>query len=269
MPDEVQGAQSASPTDNAAQAQPVASVVEPTQPEEETLPADTKTETRERFQHLLNDRRTLKERLAQYEAHGTPEQLQDMRARLQQHDALNERIQSLEQSREPGEAKSTEQVRLETLRKQARTELRELDSGIERGERAASMLESMMSGLEEDALSATVDILKENGLPTSDAAVVRWSKRIASAIADDPRLKRLYYRDPEAAVKKGFAAELAELGGVVERRAAATKQTDKEKLSTLPKPHGGGGPPAQKASEPPQTVAEGIKRSLEILRTQK
>jgi hypothetical protein len=260
-------------TDSSPVVAAVENVVDPAgQPpvvDEENLPTDTKTETRERFQHLLNDRKSLKDRLAAYEQQGSPEQLVEMKARLQQYDAYTARIEALEAGREQGEAKSPEQKHLESLRVKARAELQEIAPGIARGEKAASMLEGMLSGLEHDALAATVDILKEHGLPATEQSVSRWSKRIASAIQEDPRLKRLYFRDPEAAVKKGFDSEIKELGGLAERKAAATKQVAKEKLVELPTKHGGGGGPSHAAVEAPQTVAEAIKRSLAVMREQK
>ncbi len=233
------------------------------------LPEGTKEETARRFTQLLDDRKTLKQRLDAYEAQGSPEEIAALKQQVQHVDVLTARINQLEGKRDPGEPKTEEQKSLETARRQAKTELRQIDDGIGKGEAAAQMLDGMLSGLEEDALSATGDILKEYGIPLTDQSIGRWSRRIAATIQEDPKLKRLYFRDPEAAVRKGFELELAEAASLGKRKTDAKTQTDKEKLAGLPKPHGGGGG-VTGAEKPkaPQTSREGIQNSLAILRGQ-
>ena len=236
---------------------------------EAPLPEGTKEETARRFTQLLDDRKTLKQRLDAYEAQGSPEEIAALKQQVQHVDALTARINQLEGKREEGEPKSKEQKDLEVARKQAKSELREIDDGIGKGEAAAQMLDGMLSGLEEDALGATAEVLKEHGIALTDQSLTRWSRRISATIQEDPKLKRLYFRDPEAAVRKGFEMEVAEAGSLMSRKKDADTQKDKEKLAGLPKPHGGGGGSATtNVAKEPQTVAEANKNAMAILRSQ-
>jgi hypothetical protein len=242
--------------------------VQPQVDQELTLPADAKAETKERFNKLLDERRTMKERLSAYEKFGTPEEIAAQRgAQVQKLDQINDRIERMEEARQPGEPKSEEQKRLESLRARAKAEIRDLDDGIAKGEQAYETQQAMQEGLEEDALEATVEVLKEYGLPTDDASLVKWSKRFANEIKGDRRLHLKYWRNPEAAIRKAAKAYFDDIGTVNARKADAQVQRDKEKLGHLPKPHGsGGGTADNKPPAPAQSVAEGMQRFRARLR---
>ena len=110
------------------------------------------------------------------------------------------------------------------------------------------------------AAEVTEEILKERGLPLTDEAKQRWGARFANEIDKNPRLKRIYFRgNPERAVRKAAESLFEDLGVVATRKADATKQAEKERLSHLPKPHGGsGGTGETKAPTAPKTLAESM-----------
>lgn len=238
-------------------------------PIEAPLPEGTKTETAQRFQTLLDDRRSMKQRLEAYEAQGSPEEIAALRSKVAEVDGLTARIQQLEAAREPGEKKSPEQRDLEAKRAAAKGELRQIDSGIADGEEAASVLRMQRAMLDEEAVDVTLEVLKEHGLATDDASVRRWSQRFANEIAGDPKLNRAYFlkRDAEKAVRGAAAALFGDVGTVATRKADAAKQREKERLAALPKSHGGGGGTSDtRAPTPPQTLAESMKGFRERLR---
>jgi len=240
-------------------------------PEELVVPEEIKDEKgKARVQGFIDNLKTAREKLARYEAQGSIEEIAGLKTQLQTYESrLNTQIERLEQAREPGEAKSVEQKQLETLRTKAKGELREIDDGIAKGERAAGILDGMLEGLEEEAFDAQVSLMKEAGMSTKPEDVEALGTIIAAKIKADIKLKRLYMRDPEAAVKKGFKAVQDLFTPATTRTVSAQIQTDKEKLTHLGKPHGGGGGSGEtKTPTAPQTALEGVKRSLAILRGQ-
>lgn len=251
---------------------PVAEEPKPALPEDQ-LPADAKAETRERFVKLLDDRKSLQTRLKTYEALGSPEEIGTLREQVQEYEALSARIAALDAERDGGD-KTNEQRQLERMRLEARKQLRELDEGIAKGEAAADEIAAIRSARAEYAWDVTEELMQGYDLGTSKAEVSEMTGLIRAAIEADPKLRhQFFFGNTEAAVQKGFDKVLKRFGDIAAtaaRKHAAKTQTDKEKLGALPQPHkGGGGGSGSHTVEAPQTVAEGVKRSLAILREQR
>jgi hypothetical protein len=233
------------------------------------LPEGTKVETAERFKALLDDRKSMKDRLAGYEAFGSPEEIAALRTRVQNIDALHDRVERMEARREEGTPKSETQKEAEQQLALAKKQLRSIDPAIESGEWAGAILREELVGLEQEATDAQTALMKANGVPITQENMDLYGSFIAATIKASTKLKRLYRHDPEAAVTEGWK-ELQgrfKTGTVSTRAADAKVQEGKEKLAGLPKPHGGGGGPGPSThTEPPKTSAEGVKRALAILR---
>lgn len=247
----------------------VESVVEPKVVDHEApLPEGTKAETADRFKALLDDRKSMKDRLAGYEAFGSPEEIAALRTRVQNLDALHDRVERMEARRDDGAPKSDAQKDAEAQLALAKKQLRSIDPAIEDGEWASAILREEMVGLEQEATDAQATLMKASGIPVTPENMDLYGKFIASAIKASPKLKRLFRHDPEAAVNAGFKElqERFKSGGT--REASAKVQESKEKLAGLPKSHGGGGGPgpSTKGTDAPKTSAEGVKRALAILR---
>lgn len=232
------------------------------------LPADAKAETKDRFQKLLDDRKTLKDRVQAYEQLGSPEEIATLKEKVGQIDTLNARIMELEHKREPGEAKTDEQKNLESFRAKAKAEIRDIDDGIVKGEQAHSRAEYTDSARERIALRATVAILKEHGMSASDDEVNEWGTLIAATIQNNEELSDTFLLNPKDAVRTAFERRVERFAALAQRKTDAQKQKDKEKITALPKSHGGGGGTDNKTIEPPKTVAEGVKRAMTIWRGQ-
>jgi len=240
-------------------------------PEEPIVPEEIKDEKqRNRVQKLVTELKTTIEELGRYKAHGSIEEIAGLKTQLQTYEGrLNAQIERLESAREPGEAKSDDQKKLESARAEAKVEIRNIDGGIARGERAANILDEMTEGLDEEALEAQVNLMKEFGMSTKPEDVERVAKLVSAEIKGNPKLKRLYFRDPEAAVKRGLTSVQELFTSAATRKTNAQIQTDKEKLAHLPKSHGGGGAAvATQTPAAPQTAAEGVKRAMARLREQ-
>lgn len=237
---------------------------------EAPLPEGTKAETAERFKTLLDDRKSMKERLAGYEAFGSPEEIAALRTRVQNIDALHDRVERMEARRDDGAPKSDAQKDAEAQLALAKKQLRSIDPAIEDGEWASSLLREELAGLEQEATEAQSALMKESGIPVTPENMDLYGKFISAAIKASPKLKRLFRHDPEAAVKAGFKElqERFKTGTGSTRASDAKVQEAKEKLTALPKSHGGGGGPGPSTqnTDAPKTSAEGVKRALAILR---
>lgn len=236
---------------------------------EAPLPEGTKAETAERFKALLDDRKSMKERLAGYEAYGSPEEIAALRARVQNLDALQDRVERMEARREEGAPKSDAQKETEQQIALARKQLRSLDPAIEDGGWAAALLREEMLGLEQEASEAQRALMKTAGVEATPENMDLYGNFIAATIKASTKLKRLYRQNPEAAVQAGWKELQARFTTGSPRAAEVKAQDGKEKLASLPKPHGGGGGPGPSpgaGGSPPTTSAEGVKRALAILR---
>mgnify|MGYP001229582330 FL=1 len=252
----------------------VGQVETPTVDHDAPLPEGTKAETAERFKALLDDRKSVKERIAAYEQFGTPEEIAQLRLKVQNLDALHDRVERMESRREEGAPKTDAQKEAEQQLALAKRQIRSIDPGIEDGEWAGAILREEMAGLEQEATDAQATLMKASGIPVTAENMDLYGKFIASAIKASPKMKRLFRRDPEAAVQAGWKElqdRFKSSPGGTTHEAGAKVQEAKEKLAGLPKPHGGGGGPgpSTKGLEPPKTAAEAVKRSLAILREQR
>ena len=237
-----------------------------------TPPEDLKDEkSKARFQKLVDRAKAAETAVAGYKDFGTPEQLQEyveyaqgLEGTLKETQA---RIKTLEDKREPGEAKTEEQRKLEASRESIRKQMREhepilteMEKFLEehKAEKAARL-----QALTLDAVEATADVMKRHGMPVSADKVQDMCDTLEPIIRKHPRLRFRFERNPEATIASAMDIYLENAKVVIETKTRLESQRAKEQNKGLPRPHGGGGGPGTgKTQEPAKSIAEGVTRGL-------
>lgn len=209
-----------------------------------------------RFQEFLAKHKNLK----QYEQYGSPEEIGGL---IQYVQALEARIERLDEKRDDGEKKSPEQKDLEAKRAEARKQLREIDPDLDKIGSLEQALGAQYRSLEVRAMDETTKILGEAGLGTTKAEVAGMANILADIIGSDEVLHAEYVGNPREAVRQAFK-RLTKLAGTVSERASkAALQKDKEGLKKLPKTHGPGGGGGEGTSDKePRTLREAEARAM-------
>ncbi len=249
-----------------------ATVAEPEGVEDEfALPEDVKDEkSRARFQKLVDRAKAAEQTAAAYKDFGDPQQLTEfveyarqLETNLEQTTA---RIKALESQREPGEAKTEEQKKLEASKQTIRQQLREHEPLLDEMEQFLKAQKdekaARIQALTLDAVEATADVMKQYGLPATRDKVQDMCDTLEPIIKKHPRLRFRFERDPGAAISAAMAIYLENAKTAIEGKTRLESQRTKEKTAALPRPHGGGGGPGTKPAEPAKSIADGISRGV-------
>jgi len=258
-------------------ASPPAPEVAPVVAEDDfTPPEDLKDEkSKARFQRLVDRAKAAEQSAAAYKDFGDPQQLtefveyaRNLETTLEQTQA---RIKALERDREPGEAKTEEQKKLEASSKTIREQLRQHEPVLSEMEEFLKThkeeREARRQALTLDAVEATADVMKQYGMPATREKVQDMCDTLEPIIRKNSRLRFRFERDPSAAITAAMGIYLENAKTVLEGKSRLESQRAKEKTIGLPRPMGGGGGPgATQPTKPATSIAEGMTRGLSRLR---
>ena len=228
----------------------------------DTLPlTQLKEKTRERIVGLARDLKAAKEQVAAYNKFGTPEQLAQLQATAEQ---LQGRIEQLETQREQAKPGSPEEKQADDLLARAKAELRKVDPVLNDAEQLSNAEKMRTEFRAQEAMETIQELCKKFDIPDDEHN--EWANDIAAKLRRDPKLYYLYERDPSKAVEKIFTDRVQRYSQIAERQAKAKVEQDKKKLTSLPKPHGGGGEPTGGTVAEPKNVAEAGRIARQVLR---
>lgn len=252
-------------------------VVEPPEIHEDpfALPEDVKDEkSKARFQTLVDRAKQAEEQLKGYADLGKPEEIAEFvqytRGLEAQLEALNAKVSTLEDKRETGQPKTEEQKKAEANAQNIQQALEEaypfLKEAKQFVEQQRAKEQQRIQALTADAVEDTAAVMKEYGMATSKEKVLAMCDVLEPIIRKNPRLAFRFERNPEGAIRSAMQIYVDNAKEIVESRAkkdSAEQQRSKEKLTTLPRAHGGGGGPGDKTTmKEPANVGEGVRNAL-------
>ena len=201
----------------------------------------------------------------------TPEQILDLGREVQFYrelDARNKQDQRQEK-REPTEEEQEQEAQLKAARtalERVAPELKELGQLKQILAKIEKQDKERSESIDEQARGTLTSLMAKEGLRTDAEKVVSMTKRVNLMIQDDPKLLRLYTRDPSAAVTQAWGDYMADIDLIASRRSGARLEQKGSSLASLPRAQqGGGGAAATKGQAPAQTIDELFKRERGVL----
>jgi len=180
----------------------------------------------------------------------------DVRARLARLDYYDSLVANMNEDRTSSEPKTKEQKDAEAELADAYKALLKVAPEVQDIQAMRQEMRLFWEGIIDAAEDATVDAMKDAGMPTEAKDVKAMSEVLQSIIKEDRKLHLRFRRDPEGAVKKAFD-RFSTTFSAGKRSTAASTQRDKQKLTTLPKPVGSSGSaPGGDKFKPPANLKE-------------